>query len=223
MKIACLGDSITNYGGDALTYVNFLGKESFPLEGQNVGLSGSALGIPKGVGANPALSERYVQIEKDADIILVYGGSNDWGQTQFPCELGVVESTDTDRSTFCGALRFLLTTLRKEYPKALVVFATPMHRNDFVWYPKIGKKTEDVFEFNRFGYSLLDYRAAAMKICEKYDCPVMDTYLHPILNPWNMDSCNKYYRDGVHLNDEGAALLGAWFTDNLEKIWNSRK
>ena len=222
MKIACLGDSITNLGEGINTYVNFLGSEAFPLVGQNVGLSGSALGVPGKPGANPALSERYVQIEGDADIILVFGGSNDYGPTDFPVPLGDPAGGDTDRSTFSGALRYLIKTLREDYPNALLIYATPMIRNDAVWYKSISLDRE-VTERNAFGCSLNDYREAGIAVCKAQNCPYLDTYTVPELNP--LDEANRVarFRDGVHLNDAGAAFLASWFTSNIERIWNEAK
>lgn len=221
MKIACLGDSITNLGGGAKTYVDFLGDDMLTLVTQNVGLSGSALGIPKRGGANPALSERYVQIDSDAEVILVFGGSNDYGHTDYPVTLGEVDSDSTDRATFCGALRYLITTLRAEHPDAFIVYATPMKRNDARWFASIGHKAEAT-GVNRFGYTLEDYASAGIAICEKLDCPVIDMYNHPELNPTIPEKDEAYYRDGLHLNDEGAKLLAAHFTAELKALLNAR-
>ncbi len=217
MKIACLGDSITNLGVGIKTYVDFLGDDSLKLITQNVGLSGSAIAIPEGEGANPALSERYVMIDADVDIILIFGGSNDYGHSQFPAPLGDVDSSSTDRGDFCGALRYLITTLRSEHPNALVVYATPMRRNDERWFASIGHN-EKATGVNRYGYTLEDYRNAGVAICEKLDCPVIDLYNHPDLNPQIPDNDMKYYRDGLHLNDDGAALLASHFTKELKTL-----
>lgn len=217
MKIACLGDSITNLGEGINTYVNFLGDDTLKLIPQNVGLSGSALAIPEGVGANPALSERYVSISSDADIILIFGGSNDYGHSEFPAKLGNVESDSTDRNDFCGALRYLITTLRKEHPNALIVYATPMRRNDERWYASIGLD-RPATGVNRYGFRLEDYRNAGVAVCEKLGCPVIDLFNHPYLNPEIPENDAKYYRDGLHLNDDGAKLLAAHFTKELKAL-----
>ena len=222
MKIACLGDSITNLGEGITTYASLLGSETFPLDAQNVGLSGSALGVPSKPGANQALSERYVQIGKDADIILIFGGSNDYGHTDFPVPLGDPAGADTDRATFSGALRYLIKTLREDYPNALLIYATPMIRNDAVWYKSISLDRE-VTEKNVFGCSLCDYREAGIAVCKAMNCPYLDTYAVPELNPLAEENRLARFRDGVHLNDAGAAFLASWFTSNIERIWNEAK
>ncbi|MBQ3791974.1 MAG: SGNH/GDSL hydrolase family protein, partial [Clostridia bacterium] len=201
--VACLGDSITNLGRGIKTYVNYLGSETLPLTAQNVGLSGSALGVPKN-GGNPALCQRYNQIRKDADIILLFGGSNDYGHSEYPVELGEVSSEDEDKKTFCGALRFLIRVLREEWPDALIVYVTPLVRNDRVWYPTIGKDPDEATGVNRFGYTLKDYRDAGIEICEKAGVPVIDAFSHPVLNPYDEESLKTYFRDGLHLNEKGA-------------------
>ena len=222
-KIACLGDSLTNLGEGEKTYVDYLGSETFPLDAQNVGLSGSALGIPAGDGANPALSQRYTKIRKDSDIILIFGGSNDYGHTDFPVTLGdPAAMDDTDRATFSGALRFLIKTLREEHPDALIVYVTPPHRNDAVWYQKIGLDREAT-GINKFGYTLENYRDAGIAICQATNCPYIDLYTVPELNPLDEALLKAYYRDGLHLTRDGFQFLADLLTTKLELLWNETK
>ncbi|MCQ2424285.1 MAG: SGNH/GDSL hydrolase family protein [Clostridia bacterium] len=222
-KIACLGDSLTNLGEGEKTYVDYLGSETFPLDAQNVGLSGSALGIPAKDGANPALSQRYTKIRDDSDIILIFGGSNDYGHTDFPVTLGdPAAMDDTDRATFSGALRFLITTLREEHPDALIIYVTPPHRNDAVWYKTIGLDREAT-GINEFGFTLEDYRNAGIAICEAMNCPYIDLYTVPELNPLDEELLKAYYRDGLHLNKTGFEFLAGIITTNVERIWNDVK
>ena len=222
-KIACLGDSLTNLGEGEKTYVDFLGSETFPLIAQNVGLSGSALGIPAKDGANPALSQRYTKIAKDSDIILIFGGSNDYGHTDFPVTLGdPAAMDDTDRATFAGALRFLIKTLREEHPNALIVYVTPPRRNDAVWYKAIGLDREAT-GINEFGYTLKDYRDAGIAICDATNCPYIDLYTVPELNPLDETLLKANFRDGLHLSKTGFQFLANLLTTNLERIWNETK
>lgn len=217
LKISCLGDSLTNLDNHSKTYVSFLGSEEFPLVAQNVGLSGSAVGVV--TGGNPAFAKRYTEINSDAEIILIFGGSNDFGHTMNPVTLGDPEGTDTDKKSFCGALRFLFETLREEHPEALIVYATPMKRNDPVFYKSVGIDPAKFTGVNKYGYTLEQYRDAGVLICEKYGIPCIDTYNHPVLNPLVEEALNSYFRDGLHTNDTGASILGAYFTEEIYKIW----
>lgn len=217
-KVACLGDSITNLGGDDKTYVDFLGDDTLPVAAQNVGMSGSSLGIPGVDGANPALCQRWREIEKDADVILIFGGSNDYGHSEFPCTLGDPSADTDDRMDFCSALRYLIVTLRQKYPSAAVIYVMPLTRNEEKWYRKLGLPVEDATGVNRFGYTLDDYRKAASEICARYDCPVLDAHGLPELDPYAEETASVYFRDGVHLTDEGARFLAAFLTKGIAEI-----
>lgn len=63
-------------------------------------------------------------MKKDADVIVVFGGTNDYGHGDAP--LGA--STDTEPDTFYGAVNYLMENLELEYPNAKKIYVTPMHR-----------------------------------------------------------------------------------------------
>ena len=91
-----------------------------------------------------------------ADLILVFGGTNDYGNGQAP--LGTVD--DTSIFTFYGAVRTLCVELIKRYPSAAIVFITPLHR----WNENGGLgtwKPDGVVQ-----HPLCDYVKAIKEVCE---------------------------------------------------------
>ena len=164
MKMNCLGDSIT-YGyipddGSQMTQPypsilqNLLGFNTC----RNYGISGSTLAVNSG-NYNP-MSVRYADMDDDADIVSVFGGTNDYGRAKYSA-LGTINDTTND--TIYGALDVLCNGLINKYPKAFIFFMTPLRRAD-----KIGN--------NGGGYLLEDVANAIKEVCYKYSIPVLDLY-----------------------------------------------
>ncbi len=221
MKISCLGDSITNLGRGIKTYVDYLGDDVLILETQNVGLSGSSVAKSRSSGANPGFCQRYTEIRRDADIVLVFGGANDFGHTEYPTPLGDPDSDSLDCYDFCGALRYTILKIRERCPEAVIVFVTPLRRNEAKWLASIGKTWDGSLE-NRYGFTLMDYVNASMKICRSLGVPVINTQDIPELDPSDETLCATYYRDGLHLNTTGAKLLAAYLTEQLKILLGIR-
>lgn len=213
-KWAILGDSITDGRGDN-TYTDKDGNEiyckyrywHYMLEKLNVGdyvdygIAGTSI-AQKNSSDNTAMSIRYTNMDDDCDLVTVLGGINDgW----FNNPIGDETSTGTD--TFYGAVNTLCAGLRKKYPAATIIFATPLHQNSARYG---GTRDADFF------------RDIIIKICAKYGIPVFDSYaqsgIYPshrypytvINNPNYVDHDTS---DGLHLNNQGAKKLGTVFAN----------
>lgn len=158
-KMNCLGDSITwGYIPDVGTqmenpYPKLLKERLGLAECRNYGISGSTLCQ----SAYSPMSVRFLDMNDDADIISVFGGTNDQG---VGFELGKIE--DTENSTIYGSLDILCKGLIEKYPQAFIFFITPLRNGN----AKINSK----------GYSLEDVANAIKEVCYKYSIPVLDLY-----------------------------------------------
>ena len=193
-----LGDSITEgvNTSEGKIYWNYLSEMLDLSLAEPYGLAGSCISSASDMGTDIApFVTRYKEIRKDADFIVVFGGTNDYG---FNTPLGTEE--DTSDISFYGALYEMLTGLRKEHPDAAIVFMTPLHRTGFsgVDYDR---------QRNDAGYSLYDYIDAIKIQCTKFEIPVIDTNTVYGLNPSDEDVKNKYLTDGLHPNEEGHRIL----------------
>lgn len=164
-KMNCLGDSIT-YGyipdsGAQMSapYPSQL-KEILGLsECRNYGISGSTLAVNSG-NYDP-MCVRYANMDNDANIVSVFGGTNDYGRGVYTPTLGTIN--DSVNTTVYGALNILAEGLINKYPRAFVFFITPMRRAD-----KTGN--------NGGGYSLEDVSNAIKEVAFKYNFPVLDLF-----------------------------------------------
>ena len=220
-KIAAfLGDSITEGAGlktdPECRYDKILERECSLAKIYNHGLGGTRIAhqtIPTYVCPKNDLNfcGRAHLIEDDADLIVVFGGINDYlfGDAPFG-ELG-----DTTHDTFCGAVYYLMDFLRKRHPCATVVFMTPTHSsfkgyNDLLPSPSEKKKP--------CAKPVLGYVEAIKDTAKLFDIPVLDLYHDFGIDASRESDRREYAPDGLHLNEKGHIALAAKLREFLEAL-----
>ncbi|MBO5292761.1 MAG: SH3 domain-containing protein [Lachnospiraceae bacterium] len=197
-KINALGDSMT--AGAVVhdknnLYFNVVGILCGAQEARNYGSNGTTI-----AGIMPTnFVDRSMFMEKDANLVLVLGGTNDF---YYNIPLG----TDQDRTyfSFYGAMHMLCSRLKMVYPDSDIVFMTPLHRVD------------EFGEINQNGNTLEEYADVIMQVCSEYDIPVIDLYHEDRLN----FGTNKelYMPDGLHPDDLGQMAIGYYVADKLKDM-----
>ena len=140
---------------------------------------------------------RVPTIDHDADLIVVFGGTNDFGHGDAP--LGVMG--DRDVYTFFGALECLYSALETHYRKDQIVILTPLRRFD----------CEDC-------NSLDDYVNAIRQVAKAHELTVFDLYEDSVMHPRTPDASATYFDDGLHPNDFGYETLANEIMAFLEKL-----
>ena len=200
-KIVFLGDSITEGAcatSLAKSYWGVLGSLSGAIvRGYGIGGTRIAEQMVKTDAPEDKLPfiTRVDKMDEDADIVVVFGGTNDYGHGDAP--LG--KMTDRTDDTFYGAMHNLCKTLIERYPNSLIVIMTPMHR------------TNEESLVNERGVrnvaTLKEYVYAEKQVAEYYSLPILDMYAMGYLNP-NVPIIKKIYMtDGLHPNDAGHELI----------------
>lgn len=194
-KINFLGDSITEgccATSPELMFVEVMKRNYGLAEARNYGIGGTRIARQRFPSAEAKYDRdfcsRFGEMDRDADIIFVFGGTNDQGHGDAP--LGC----DADRTpdTFWGACHVLFSGLQNTFPQAAVVIATPLHRaseND----PNAAS-----------GALLKDYVEIIRKTAPQYGLPVLDLFETSAINT---DTLPTLTTDGLHPNDEGHAIL----------------
>lgn len=138
---------------------------------------------------------RVAQMDPDADIVVVFGGTNDFGHGDAPI------GTPTDRTdgTFYGAMHVLCNRLLEKYPDAAVVFITPLHRCNEASL-RGDNKPMDIG-------NLKTYVDIIREVTEYYSLPVIDLYATSGLQPLVPVIKEKFVPDGLHPNDAGHVIL----------------
>ena len=196
LKINFLGDSITEGHGCSAVEKRF----SDMIASQHgavtrcYGIGGTRLARQTKPSENPRhdldFPMRAAEMDADADVVIVFGGTNDFGHGDAPFG----EFSDRTADTFCGALHELYTSLLEKYPTAQFVVLTPLHRS-----------TESIP--NMHGKVLGDYVDMIRRAAEYYSLPVLDLYATYGVQPAVPVMKETFMPDGLHPNDAGHVIL----------------
>ena len=210
-----LGDSITE-GACASTvensFVHIFGERT-GAKVYNFGLGGTRIAYQR----KPSLDEpqydvyfasRIFKMPEHADMVFVFGGTNDYGHGDAP--LGALG--DKTPCTFYGALHDLYTRLQTKYPNAQIFAITPLHCDN------------DEQEVNGRGVDrkggLLAYVNAVKAVAKAFCIPVLDAF-----HDWGMkpiadkDNDPYFWVDGLHPNDNGHKRIA----EQIVKFFEDKK
>lgn len=199
-----MGDSITEGIGVSSSekiYLNII-KEKYGLKAaNNYGIEGTRIAKytendPQPYG-NPFV-ERFDKMSDDADAVVVFGGTNDFGHGN--ARMGSMG--DTDPYTFYGALYTLMKGLIEKYPDKPIIFMTPLHRRN------------ELDKSNLTGNVFKEYIDAIRESAEYFSIPLVDLYANVGIQPNIQIQKEMFCPDGLHPNDKGhekiAAMLGSF-------------
>lgn len=200
-KIACLGDSITEgakaEGWQWHRYIDSWCKSNgINSIVTNLGIGGTSVCTSSYVSDRlKPFVNRLDTIPADADIVVIFGGTNDWGNNAI---LGNI--TDTGTSSFYGAYKYILEWLAINRPNAKVMTMTPLKRyyrgGGTTW---VNAQTTP----NNKGNILPDYVRAVKEVSEMYAIPCVDLHNESGLNPVLESVRNRFIGDGLHPTAEG--------------------
>ena len=215
-----LGDSITEGSGvtdiENCRYDNRL-KVMLELgKINNYGVGGSRLAHQTIPSEKPRYDQcfcgRAYEMDKDADVVIVYGGVNDYLHGDAP----IGEEGDKTPATFCGGVYFLMNFLKETYPDKPIVFMTPAHcyRVDYGhdYAPSTNyKKKADALPLK--GYVDIIERTG-----KSFGIPVLNLYDKLGIDPNKREDTEKYTTDGLHFNDLGHGVIAELLADFLRAL-----
>ena len=141
-------------------------------------------------------------MDDDADIVIVFGGTNDYDHGDAP--FGMMSDRTPD--TYCGAVHFLMQGLIRKYPLSAIVFLAPLQRT--------GGSNPNVSN----GKSLSDYVYVIKEAAAQYSIPILDLYASGGICPDIKEHKEKLCPDGLHPNDAGHCILARKIKGFLETI-----
>lgn len=210
-KINFLGDSITEGAGTSSHDKMFtmLIEREYGAICQNYGIGGTRIArqkTPTEEKWDRDFISRVPEMDADADIVVVFGGTNDFGHGDAPI------GTMSDRTpyTFYGAPHCLYTALIEKYPDVPIVVLTPLHRI-----------TEDIPTGDNKPApvgTLKEYVNIIREVAEYYSLPVLDLFKESGLQPKIPVIQQKYVPDGLHPNDAGNEILAHKIARFLEML-----
>lgn len=205
-KINFLGDSITEGVGASSPdniYHAVLKRECELAEARNYGISCTRIARKQDdFEYGHPFCDRYLSMDDDADIIVIFGGTNDFGHGTAP----IGSFSDRTEDTYYGAWHVLLNGLINKYPEATIVVMTPLHRFD-----------EDVPSVGA-GKPLSYYVDIAKEVARFYSVPVLDLFAMSGIQPQIEVNKNKYCPDGLHPSDAGNRLIASRLAGFLKAL-----
>lgn len=199
-----LGDSITQGVGASCKENNYVNqtKEILGLAAaNNYGISATRI-APRRVIRDANIDNRWFvtrvpEMDPDADGIVVFGGTNDFGHGDAP--LGAL--SDVGEATFYGAMKNLCEKLIEKYPGKPIVILTPLHRLSENNILGDGDKKMPL------GHPLGDFVQAVREVAAYYSLPVLDLWAVSGMQPAVPVIKEKFMPDGLHPSDAGHRLL----------------
>ena len=213
-KIVFLGDSITEGTGTSAKeyiYWNVIGQRT-GAQVYGYGIGGTRIAPQRFPSVACPWEDLYFasrvdDMEKDADIVVIFGGTNDFGHGD--AAMGCIH--DRTNESFYGAYHLRIQKVIQRYPSALIVVMTPLHRID-----------EDEALYNERGIRrpgpLSVYVQAIREVAEFYGIAVADLYANCPIQPRVELQKQMYMPDGLHPNDAGAALVANCLLSVLKSL-----
>ncbi|MBQ4065653.1 MAG: SGNH/GDSL hydrolase family protein [Clostridia bacterium] len=198
-KINFLGDSITEGCGvscEENIYHQIMKRHYGLAEARNYGVGGTRFArqlTPSEPQYDRNFLVRAAEMDKDADVIVVMGGTNDFGHGDAP--LGTF--FDRENNTFYGACHQLFTYLLETYPEAVIAVCTPLHRSN-----EDDPMGDHYYKTHNAGV-LKTYVNIIREVAEYYSLPVIDLFANSGIQPKVDIMKEKYMPDGLHPNDAG--------------------
>ena len=214
-KINFLGDSITEGHGTSAAERQFtsLIAAQYGAVSRCYGIGGTRIARQHTPSANPRhdldFPSRVAEMDADADLIAVFGGTNDFGHGDAP--IGTFD--DRDPSTFCGACHFLMSGLIARYCGKPIVIVTPLHR--LCEEDPEGDGTGRKLDVRAV---LADYRTILMETAGYYGLPVLDLYATSGMQPRHPVARARLMPDGLHPSDEGHAIIARRIGEFLKTL-----
>ena len=214
-SIAFLGDSITEGTGvddkENNRYDHVIQQRCSLKAVYNYGIGGSRLAHQKIPSQNPrhdlCFCGRARDMNHDADIIVVYGGGNDYLHGDAP----VGAPGDATPATFYGAVEWLMSFLKTEYENKTIVFLTPAHcRFDKAPHKHPSKQPDAM--------PLAEYVRIIEETAAKHHIPTLNLYEKLGLDPNIPEIMEEYAPDGLHFNDKGHAIIADRIIRFLEEL-----
>ena len=207
-KVTVLGDSITQLN----TWQPYV-AEYFGCEMVNCGTGGSRVAnYPKDERTDYMCGDSRIDaIPEDSDVILVFGGHNDFSVT---CPVGDFTPwwslTDESASNeFIPAYALLIKKLTNRFPAARLMLMTC-----------IGGRTSNEAEnqdsnFYLRGLQMDDYSEVIRRISKYFGIPCIDTGAESGINTLNHTT---YIADVIHPNDEGGKMIANAVINGLKRF-----
>lgn len=148
--------------------------------------------------SNFSFYDRRTQITSDTDLLMIYGGTNDYDNN---ASLGTVQDGGTyTLTTTLGSLQEIIEYAYSLNGEMTIMLMSPMHHFNA---STGGSQYTDIA--NSAGHTMQDYTDGIKSVASYYNIPFLDLNAHIGVNEYNY---TNYSADGIHLNDFAGEKAG---------------
>lgn len=158
--------------------------------------------LKKNKNEKSCFAVRYTEMDNDADIVVVFGGTNDQQNGDAP----IGKFGDKTAETFYGALNLLICGLKEKFPNSILVFMTPIHR--------IGDMNPNEFTGENLGV----YVDIIKEMANYYNLSVLDLFNECKIQPNEENNKKQFCPDGIHPNEAGHEVIAKHLTNFLKAL-----
>jgi len=183
-KANWIGDSIVYGHGTNKPYWDIIRTRLGFSQVRNYGISGSTMTKINASDATKSVALRYMNMDNDADLIVIHVGCNDIGR-MIAGQYQMGSLTDTVTTTWYGACNTVFSGLINKYPTKKIAVITPLP-----WQ-------------SATRIQATPYINALIDSAHQYNLPVLDLYNESGICPYNSKHVTAFMPDGLHPNTAG--------------------
>ena len=205
MLIDFLGDSITEGAGASSVENCFVERVGQLLNCKviNHGIGGTRFARQRKPSADPRwdldFCSRLKDLDKNADLVFVFGGTNDYGHGDAP----IGKREDNTPDTYYGACNYIVENLLKTYKKDQIAFIIPLHR--------VNEQSPLGDGYKEPSLPLEGYTNILIEVLNKYQIQYVD-----FRKNFGKGEDNPLLSDGLHPNDKGHDLLARLLVEYIK-------
>lgn len=125
--------------------------------------------------------------EQTIDMLLVFGGFNDYNGNNMATSLGSMSDTPALGHNFYASMRHFIEAAINKYPTAIIAIITPMRSSYYTAKSSTGIKLEDIVN-------------AEIEIARYYGIPCLDFYHEAGVLTSQFQPNSRWTNDGIHPN-----------------------
>ena len=198
-KICFYGDSITANG-----YYPQMVSSAFNMSMTNCSVGGACYIYQD--SDSMSSDTRIATIPADSDIVFIMAGTNDFSGSTI--EDTITYSSDYDRSTFKGAICYIIDKIQTQAPNAKIILSTNIGGRGSTGLP------QPLYPANGLGFTPLDYRNAEIEAAAFMNVEVCDTWSCGI----NGVNRTTYIADTVHPTGAGYELIANYIISYFNNL-----
>lgn len=212
-KVAFYGDSITARGNWEPHVAKYFGFSQWV----NCGVGGSTVAdvdtsLPYDPNPNqPMVTDARINtLPTDSDVIVFFGGANDWGAKVVIGEITDLKDGAINDEHFKSAYMHTIKKIQTRCPNAVLICATPINGR-----LNTAGVAQDYPTILSNGKKLVEYANAIKEVASEYSIPCIDIFSECRINVLNAPN---YLDDTIHQNADGAKLLANAFINGLKRF-----